>query len=89
MIVFALMFGAVIAFIYSMTYTYLETQVRFFAARWRVRDLSQGRRDRPRASAVQNLLKQNNRVFTYSMSKPKSYFSTRRTDIESTDNKFP
>ena len=26
MIVFTLMFGAVIAFVYSMTYTYLETQ---------------------------------------------------------------
>ena len=29
MIVFTLMFGAVIAFVFSMTYTYLETQVRF------------------------------------------------------------
>ena len=29
MIVFTLMFGAVIAFVYSMTYTYLETQARF------------------------------------------------------------
>ena len=29
MIVFTLMFGAVIAFIYSMTYTYLQTQAGF------------------------------------------------------------
>jgi len=29
MIVFTLMFGAVIAFVFSMTYTYLETQARF------------------------------------------------------------
>ena len=36
----------------------------------------------------QNPVKQNNGAFTYSMSTPKSYFSTRRRDIPES-NKFP